>query len=40
MTDVRTLDRADLEAREAALYWWEPGNSGTIETFPFGTSVA
>jgi 2'-5' RNA ligase superfamily protein len=28
------------QAREAALYWWEPGSSGTIETFPFGTSVA
>ena len=28
------------QARAAALYWWEPGSSGTIETFPFGTSVA
>lgn len=27
-------------AREAALYWWEPGSSGTIETFPFGTTAA
>lgn len=27
-------------AREAALYWWEPGASGTLETFPFGTSAA
>jgi 2'-5' RNA ligase superfamily protein len=28
------------QAQEAALYWWEPGSCGTIETFPFGTSVA
>ena len=28
------------QAREAALYWWEPGSCGTIETFPFGTSAA
>ena len=27
-------------AREAALYWWEPGSCGTIETFPFGTTAA
>jgi hypothetical protein len=28
------------QAREAALFWWEPGCCGTIETFPFGTSAA
>lgn len=28
------------QAREAALYWWEPGSCGTVETFPFGTSAA
>lgn len=27
-------------AREAALYWWEDGACGTLETFPFGTSAA
>lgn len=27
-------------AREAALFWWEPGNSRTVETFDFGTSAA
>ncbi len=27
-------------AREAALFWWEPGASRTIATFPFGTSAA
>jgi hypothetical protein len=27
-------------AQEAALSWWEPGSSGTIETFPFGTTAA
>ena len=27
-------------AREAALYWWEPGASRTLATFPFGTSAA
>lgn len=27
-------------AREAALYWWEPGASRTLETFTFGTTAA
>ena len=27
-------------AREAALFWWEPGASRTLATFPFGTSAA
>lgn len=27
-------------AREAALYWWEPGACRTLATFPFGTSAA
>ncbi|HET6627908.1 MAG TPA: 2'-5' RNA ligase family protein, partial [Nocardioidaceae bacterium] len=27
-------------AREAALYWWEPGRCRTLETFGFGTSAA
>jgi 2'-5' RNA ligase len=27
-------------AREAALYWWEPGACGTLHTFPFGTTAA
>jgi 2'-5' RNA ligase len=27
-------------AREAVLFWWEPGASRTIATFPFGTSAA
>lgn len=27
-------------AREAALFWYEPGASRTIATFPFGTSAA
>ena len=28
------------QATEAALYWWEPGACGTLETFPFGTTAA
>ena len=28
------------QAREACLYWWEPGACGTLETFPFGTTAA
>ena len=27
-------------AFEAALFWWEPGASRTLATFPFGTSAA
>jgi hypothetical protein len=27
-------------AREAVLFWWEPGASRTVATFPFGTSAA
>ena len=27
-------------AFEAALFWWEPGASRTVATFPFGTSAA
>ena len=27
-------------AREAVLYWWEPGASRVLETFPFGTTAA
>jgi hypothetical protein len=27
-------------AREAALYWWEPGECQTLQTFPFGTTAA
>lgn len=27
-------------AREARLYWWEPGRCRTLEVFPFGTSAA
>lgn len=27
-------------AREAALYWWEPGGVRTVATFPFGTWAA
>ena len=27
-------------AREALLYWWEPGASRTLATFPFGTTAA
>ena len=27
-------------ASQAALYWWEPGASRTLATFPFGTSAA
>lgn len=27
-------------AREAALLWWEDGDTRTLETFPFGTSAA
>jgi 2'-5' RNA ligase len=30
----------EAHAREAALYWWEPGACGTLETFPFGTTAA
>ena len=29
-----------VRAGEAALYWWEDGACGTLETFPFGTSAA
>ena len=29
-----------VRAQEAALYWWEDGACGTLETFPFGTSAA
>lgn len=29
-----------ISAHEAALFWWEPGSCGTIETFPFGTTAA
>lgn len=31
---------ATVRAQEAALYWWEEGACGTLETFPFGTSAA
>ncbi|HET6698527.1 MAG TPA: 2'-5' RNA ligase family protein [Nocardioidaceae bacterium] len=27
-------------AREAALYWWGPGESRTLQVFPFGTTAA
>jgi 2'-5' RNA ligase len=27
-------------AREATLFWWEPGKSRTLETFTFGTTAA
>lgn len=27
-------------AREARLFWWEPGASRTVEVFPFGTTAA
>jgi hypothetical protein len=30
----------EAHAREAALYWWEPGACETLETFPFGTTAA
>jgi hypothetical protein len=35
-------DRLPLasQAREACLYWWEPGACGTLETFQFGTTAA
>lgn len=29
-----------VRAHEAALYWWEDGACGTLESFPFGTSAA
>jgi hypothetical protein len=28
------------QAREAALFWWEPGAFRTLASFPFGTSAA
>lgn len=27
-------------ARDASLFWWEPGNSRTLVSFPFGTTAA
>lgn len=36
------VDRLPIaaRAREAALFWWEDGACGTLETFPFGISAA
>jgi hypothetical protein len=28
------------QARSASLFWWEPGASRTLSTFPFGTTAA
>lgn len=39
-TAVGTMLPMTLQAREAALFWWEPGESRTLETFEFGTSAA
>jgi hypothetical protein len=38
--EVGRLLPITAHAREAALYWWEPGACGTVETFPFGTTAA
>lgn len=45
--DLETVERelapmlpVTAYAREAALYWWEPGAGGTLEVFPFGTTAA
>jgi len=44
VTDVEAelADRlpVSVHAQEAALYWWEDGACGTLETFAFGTSAA
>lgn len=40
--EAELADRLPLtvQARQAALSWWEDGACGTLETFPFGTSAA
>lgn len=39
-TSVAARLPIQAHAREAALFWWEPGACRTLETFPFGTAAA
>jgi len=38
--ELETRLPVDAYAREARLFWWEPGASRTLEVFPFGTTAA